>query len=325
MGIVAGVLFSYGTLTGRDAGFALLILLAAMKLLEMAGPRDFYIAAFIGLFLMLTNFFYSQTLPMGAYTALCVGTFVMAFISYSDARGAVERQARLRLAGILLLQALPVAIVLFLLFPRIPGPLWGLPKDARGAQTGLDDQMIPGAISDLTLSDEVAFRVEFLGEPPPRSTWYWRGPVLWFTDGVKWVPDGRRAVLPKVERRGQPVRYAVTLEPTERSWLFALELPAEPPEDARLSPDLLLHHRRDATRAPWRWHGAGARKGWATRRSSTARCACSTNRSSTTPCSRRSPSTMPSTSSCSRHARASASTTRRPSPCSCAPPASRRA
>src|SRR5690606_23038233 len=73
------------------------------------------------------------------------------------------------------------------------------------------------------------------------------GPVLWFTDGVKWVPDGRRAVLPKVERRGQPVRYAVTLEPTERSWLFALELPAEPPEDARFSHDMLLHHRGNVT------------------------------------------------------------------------------
>ena len=75
--IVGGVFASYGTLTGRDAGVALLILLAAMKLVEMRRPRDYYVAIFIGLFLLLTNFFYAQSILMALYTAATVIVFTI--------------------------------------------------------------------------------------------------------------------------------------------------------------------------------------------------------------------------------------------------------
>ncbi|HEY7840895.1 MAG TPA: DUF3488 and transglutaminase-like domain-containing protein [Gammaproteobacteria bacterium] len=242
--IVGGVFASYGTLTGRDAGVALLILLAAMKLVEMRRPRDYYVAIFIGLFLLLTNFFYAQSILMALYTAATVIVFIAALTSFNDERGVLAPPARLRLAGTLFAQSLPLMLVLFLLFPRVAGPLWGLPKDARGALSGLDDQMTPGAISELSLSDAVAFRVEFEGEPPKRSELYWRGPVLWFTDGVKWVQDPRRGEsLPDVTVRGRPVRYTVTLEPTEKHWLFALELPAQAPQSAFFTYDMQLRSR----------------------------------------------------------------------------------
>lgn len=244
-GILAGVSASYGTLAGRDAGVALLILLAAMKLMEIRHERDFYIAVSIGLFLLLTNFFYIQSILSAAYLAASVVVFVAALISFNDERRVLNSARRLRLAGSMLLQALPLMLILFLLFPRVVGPLWGLPKDARSGTTGLDDEMTPGAISDLTLSDEVAFRVEFAGEIPPRSALYWRGPVLWFTDGVKWIPDRLRRADPDFSVRGRPVDYAVTLEPTERYWLFGLELPAKPPPQGIFSHDLQIR-----TRAP---------------------------------------------------------------------------
>jgi transglutaminase-like putative cysteine protease len=242
--IVGGVFASYGTLTGRDAGVALLVLLAAMKLVEMRRLRDQYVAIFIGLFLLLTNFFYAQSILMALYTVATVIVFIAALSSFNDERAVLAAPARLRLAGVLFAQSLPLMLVLFLLFPRVPGPLWGLPKDARGAQSGLDDQMTPGTISELSLSDAVAFRVEFEGDPPKRDQLYWRGPVLWFTDGVKWVQDRRRPRdVAAISVRGRPVRYTVTLEPTEKHWLFALEMPEEPPHSAFFTHDLQLRAR----------------------------------------------------------------------------------
>jgi hypothetical protein len=47
-------------------------------------------------------------------------------------------------AARLVLQGLPLMLVLFVLFPRIQGPLWGLPADAYTHRTGLSDSMSPG-------------------------------------------------------------------------------------------------------------------------------------------------------------------------------------
>lgn len=242
-GIVGGVLISYGTLTGRDAGVALLILLAAMKLVEMRNVRDYYIAGYIGLFLVLTNFFYFQSMLSAIYLALCVIAFLSAFISFNDERHRLGSLRRLRLAAAMLAQAVPLMLVLFVLFPRVTGPLWGLPRDARSGLTGLDDEMTPGAISALTLSDEVAFRVEFSGALPDHSLLYWRGPVLWYTDGVKWVPDRFRLEQPRIQTRGQPVEYTVTMEPTERNSLFGLELPIAAPQRGAFSHDMQIRTR----------------------------------------------------------------------------------
>lgn len=243
VGILAGVYASYGTLTGRDAGVSLLILLAAMKLIELRFERDFYVAIFIGLFLLLTNFFYVQSILSALYMGAAAVVFVAALISCNDERCVLNGARRLRLACALLAQALPLMLILFILFPRVAGPLWGLPRDARSGSTGLDDEMAPGAISDLTLSDEVAFRVEFNGAIPPRSELYWRGPVLWFTDGVKWIQDRPRDAEPQFTVQGEPVDYTVTLEPTERNWLFALELPATPPRQGMFSHDMQIRTR----------------------------------------------------------------------------------
>jgi transglutaminase-like putative cysteine protease len=242
-GIVAGVYASYGTLIGRDAGVALLILLAGMKLVEIRHGRDYYVATFIGLFLLLTNFFYVQSIPIAVHTLLCVTAFLAALIGFNDDGRILRTGAGIRLAATILLQALPLMLILFLLFPRVPGPLWGLPKDVRAARSGLDDQMTPGAISQLALSDAVAFRVEFDGALPARADRYWRGPVLWFTDGFKWLPDRQPPAAPPLQTRGVPVSYTVTMEPTRKEWLFALELPAKPPPQAEFTHDMQIHGR----------------------------------------------------------------------------------
>ena len=130
---------------------------------------------------------------------------------------------------VMLVQGLPIAFLLFVLFPRLTGPLWGLPKDTA-ARTGLSERMSPGAISDLSLSDAVVFRVDFQGAVPAPRDRYWRGPVLTRFDGREWShvprPGGGQLVRPTASR----VSYQVTLEPHGKPWLFALELPASLPQ-----------------------------------------------------------------------------------------------
>lgn len=243
--ILGGVFASYGTLMGRDAGVSLLILLSAMKLLEIRTERDYYISVYIGMLLILTNFLYTQTLPTAVYTVITLLVFLATLAGFNDRNHRLTVERRLRLAGGLLLQALPLVLILFLFFPRASGPLWGLPEDARGGVSGLDDEMTPGSLSRLSLSDEVAFRVEFEGAIPERDKLYWRGPVLWYTDGFKWVPDRMREPAAEMTVSGDSVSYSVTLEPTQNKWLFALEMPAGKPEDTFFTHDIQIRRRNE--------------------------------------------------------------------------------
>jgi transglutaminase-like putative cysteine protease len=136
---------------------------------------------------------------------------------------------------------LPLAALLFVLFPRLAAPLWGLPQAAR-ATTGLSDTMSPGMIAELTQEDTVALRADFDGPPPPASLRYWRGPVLSRFDGRTWTARAIRPEGTLVPYEGRGVAYTVTLEANDRPWLFALELPAALPRfaDAGTTDDVVL-------------------------------------------------------------------------------------
>ncbi|MGH8655157.1 MAG: DUF3488 domain-containing protein [Gammaproteobacteria bacterium] len=238
----AGVYLSYGAQIGRDAGTALLVVLVGLKLAEAGTRRDYYLLCFLGYFLVITNFLFSQSIPTALAMLLALAVFTAALVRYNDLNGRMSTSLCASLAGRLLAQALPLMLGAFLLFPRIDGPLWGLPKDAHSGLTGLDEEMSPGAISRLGLSDAVAFRVEFGGALPKPSQLYWRAPVLWDSDGRTWtrgeeIPQG---LSPPLYVFDQAVDYTVTLEPHNKRWLFALEMPSSAPPGTVISPDLQL-------------------------------------------------------------------------------------
>jgi transglutaminase-like putative cysteine protease len=223
LGATAGVTASYSTITGLDGGTALLALMAALKLLETRAPRDHVVLIFIGWFLCLSSFLYAQDILTVACVVPTVWLLAAALFEVAR-RGQGLAPAPFRATGAMLLKALPIALVLFLFFPRIAGSFWGAPSSER-ALTGLTDEMSPGDISDLTLNDTVAFRVRFTGPPPPPPDRYWRGPVLTEFDGYTWSRgDNQSYFLPSVRHLGQPVDYTVTLEPTGQRMLFALDL-----------------------------------------------------------------------------------------------------
>src|SRR3989338_3272052 len=182
---IGGVAINFITLFGREAAVTLLVLMAALKFLELRTARDAMVLIYLSCFIVITNFFYSQSIPTALYmfTTLIV---VMTTWVHLHAQN-ITLKPRLRVASALLLQAIPLTLILFVLFPRVQGPLWGLPQDAF-ASSGLDDRMAPGSLSRLILSDEVAFRVNYADKPPRREQMYWRGPVLWNFDGRTWTP-----------------------------------------------------------------------------------------------------------------------------------------
>ncbi len=230
---VGGLLIEFHTLFGREAGVTLLILLATLKLLELRTARDATVLIYLSNFIIITNFFYSQSIATALFMLFSLLVIMATWVHMHT--GTLALKPRLRIASVLLLQAIPLTLLLFVLFPRVQGPLWGMPQDAY-SRSGLDDTMSPGSMSKLSLSDAVAFRVAFKDAPPLREQMYWRGPVLWDYDGLTWKNrdgptsisgQGVRTRLPQLDNIASPVDYTVTLEPHNKSWLFTLEMPTQ--------------------------------------------------------------------------------------------------
>ncbi|MDP9199452.1 MAG: DUF3488 and transglutaminase-like domain-containing protein [Pseudomonadota bacterium] len=223
IGVTAGVFFSYATITGLDGGTALLALMSALKLLETRAPRDHVVLIFIGWFLCLASFLYAQDIATVAWVLPTVWLLAAALLPAARTGDGGPPLAPFRTTGAMLLKAAPIALVLFLFFPRIAGSFWGAPSTER-ALTGLTEEMSPGDISDLTLNDVVAFRVRFDGPLPAPALRYWRGPVLTEFDGYTWSRGSPYLFRSPVKHLGTPFEYTVTLEPTGQSMLFALDM-----------------------------------------------------------------------------------------------------
>ena len=230
--IMSLVLARYGSTIGRDAGVALLIMMLGLKIVEIRTLRDIYVSCFLGYFLIITNFFYNQSISVLLLMILVVIIMTGCLISANSNDQVLKAKPRFKLATQMLVQALPLMLLLFVLFPRISGPLWGLPQDAHKGVTGIDNKMHLGSISELIQSDAIAFRVKFDGPMPPPSQRYWRGPVLWLTDGVTWteLPSWQQKKFsPQIKASGQVYHYSILLEPHNKHWLFALDMPINKP------------------------------------------------------------------------------------------------
>lgn len=217
--------FDY-TISGVGPGSALLAVMAALKLLETRQRRDQFVLLFISIFLVMASLLREQYVWSLPYLVAGLGLTMTAWLRMSSAAEEPAR-ASFGAAGRLLLYAAPLALAMWILFPRIAKPFWAVPIDTSGATVGLNDQMSPGDISELSLSDAVAFRARFEGEPPPPSQRYWRGLVLDRFNGRTWSgrdPAPRDARDP-LEVYGEPVRYEITMEPTRQRWVYALDIP----------------------------------------------------------------------------------------------------
>lgn len=227
LGAFSAVLGQFGTINGVTAGSALLIVMIALKFLEARTQRDELVLIIIAYFLAFASLLYQNSLLSGAYLFVFVWITTIALIQLGRGGALLAVPATAKLAGRLLAKAVPVMVILFVLFPRLPGPLWAIPDDTRAGTTGLSDSMSPGDITALGLSDEVAFRVQFFGEPPAREDMYWRGPVLSRFDGRTWsgARSMRRGGADTLTHVGERSDYRVTLEPGHERRAFAIDMP----------------------------------------------------------------------------------------------------
>ncbi len=222
--LACAVFLGYDTLNGVEAGTTLLALMAAMKLLETRSPRDQLVLLLTAYFLVLAAFLYGQQLWLLPIAAGVVWLITATLLRVAHVDAPLQPASVVGLSGKMLLQALPIMLLLFIFFPRVPGPLWALPTPTK-ATTGLGDTMAPGDITELSLSSDVAFRVRFAGAAPPPAQRYWRGPVLHDFDGYTWSRALYGAPRETLEFSGVQYDYTLMLEPTDNRWVFALDMP----------------------------------------------------------------------------------------------------
>lgn len=250
----AAVVTSSGMLLGRETGTALLAVMTGLKLLETRRNRDVMLTIFLGFLLVATYFFQQQSLWVLSYLGGTALLLVATMIALNRGLDGPRPGEVLRPAAVLLLQALPIMVVLFVMVPRLAGPLWGHMDPGTGI-TGLSNIMTPGSIRSLVLSDELAFRVRFEGQVPKAEQLYWRGPVLWQHEGGVWREGEVRELRPpEIASRGAASDYSVLLEANGTRWLPALDMPlrGSNPDAYRGPAGELMALRRVAGRRTYR-------------------------------------------------------------------------
>ena len=238
---VAATWATHRTIIGRDPGVTLIVLLLSLKTLEMRAKRDAMVIFFLGFFTLLSNFFFSQSLLVALAMLVGLLGLLTALVNAHMPVGRPPLAQSLRMAARMALLGAPIMLALFVFFPRM-APLWGMPGDNTSGRSGLSGSMEVGNIAELALDDSVAMRVLFDtpgNAAPPQSQLYFRGPVLGQFDGRNWraaaldygptfANDPRAPAHLQVQ--GEPLRYAVTLEPHQRPWLLLLDAAPERPE-----------------------------------------------------------------------------------------------
>jgi len=238
---VLALYVTFGRITGLEPMVALLICALLLKVLEMQRLRDALLVIYLGLFFVGVQFLFSQTLMANLYGVLCLSLIVTALLSIYQPQGHDKPRRTMMLSVRLLIHTLPLAVLLFLVVPRIDA-LWSVPSAKHTAKTGVSDSMSPGHFSTLSRSGGVAFRATFDGPVPKQSELYWRGLVFSFFDGETWrssaegdsqggqplsESSNRQPWLNHAIPFNKPTRYQVIMEPTGRPWLYSLALPVE--------------------------------------------------------------------------------------------------
>ncbi len=231
----AAVIFHYGTLFGREPGAALAVGLLVLKLLETEATRDARVGAAFACFALMTALLFDQGMLATLLVALGLLPALATLRALEPAHGTASLPRELLPALGLLGVSLPLALLAFLLLPRLSSPLWGAPNPPQ-AQTGLSDDMAPGDFFDLLTDDRPAMRVSFTGVPPATNRRYFRAYVMSSFDGRRWSHLDELDQQPPEIEHGDAIDYTISLEASGQRALPALDVPLEAPAQALLGP-----------------------------------------------------------------------------------------
>lgn len=233
------VLITYGTIFGRLPGTALAVGLLVLKALESERIRDARTGIALACFVLMCALLFGQSLLMTLAVILGLLPALAGLRALQPTQTTSGWTPEALSIGKTLLLSVPLALVVFLFLPRLSSPLWGVSQGGV-ARTGVDDRMSPGDFTQLLVDDSPAFRVSFQGPPPPPQQRYFRGPVLWWFDGRSWTGLDRLSPLHQLApeplvQSGTTVLATVTMQPSHRHWLFALDTPLAAPPGAHMN------------------------------------------------------------------------------------------
>src|SRR6266487_4426599 len=247
---LTAVFNNYGSVRGVEAGISLFVILMSLKILEAHTAREFRVMVLMGWILCLCGLFLSQDFATALCLLIAFALLVVALIQFH--RGTAPDPIRSPVGTMckLLLQALPLVVLFFLLFPRINAGFRFELRPFRAANTGFSDRLSPGSVAALANSSEIAFRAEFPGSSArPSGPMYWRGIVMWHCNGMEWrAPYEARAKsssttrdiagtggLPIQSPNAKEIQQRITLAPHGARWMFALDHPIKTPPGAKLA------------------------------------------------------------------------------------------
>jgi len=245
------VWWMHGSFVGMEPGIAVFMALFSVKILELRNLREYQASIVLGYFLLFCTLYVSHDLFAFLYAG-AVFCLLTATLLRAHSMGHERYGLLIRTSASMLLQTVPIILLLFLFFPRLPEG-FGL-QIFRKQTTGMSDRLTPGAVEDLVADGSLAFRVRFAeGTPMLRLPHYWRGVVLWDCDGLEWNRGEFRELAPPAlsrSERASLIEHEVVLEPHGERWLLALDRPYYGPDGSslRIGQYLLsrtpINHRR---------------------------------------------------------------------------------
>jgi transglutaminase-like putative cysteine protease len=232
------VFASYGSPKGVEPAVSLLVVLMSLKILEAHTTHEFQVMVLMGWVLCLCGFFLSQDFAIALCLLTAFALLFVALIQFHRGSSPGAFWAPLGTTCRLLVQAAPLVVLLFILFPRINTGLRFEFRAIRSANSGFSDRLSPGSIAALANSSNIAFRAEFPGSKTrPPGPMYWRGVVMWRCNGMEWRAPSEMASMSRSTRQspsGNTIKQRITLAPHGARWMFALDRPFEIPPGAIL-------------------------------------------------------------------------------------------
>lgn len=229
-----GVWLWFHTLNGAAAGVSLLLLIVAVKCFETRNTRDLMVVALSAYLLTASLFLFGQGILRTLFGLANLVWLTAVLQQIQSRRSMLSTHRLLAVSGGRIAAAIPLMLMLFVLFPRIDGPLWGRLPDRGKAVTGLSDHMSPGAISQLVRSQAIAFRAHFPESPPPPQARYWRAYVLDRFNGRSWHPGPPAPPAGRLRASGRPITYTLLLQASDHRAVPVLGWPVAAPPGTRL-------------------------------------------------------------------------------------------
>jgi len=223
---------------GLDPGWLLgaftlaLVVVAGLKLLE---ARDRAGRRLVALLQLVSCGLIAAQLPdlLPSLVQLVAAVLALAGLLQLESGQSLAWRLLLRRSIQVLAAALPMALVLFLLVPRI-GPFGtGLGGPGASARTGLSDSLDPSSIAALVSDQAPAARVSFsTNHPPPPKERYWRVLVHPLFNGSSWGRDPQA----EARRPGSALSPLGEVQGSDQIWLVEPSRFTAVPWDGRARP-----------------------------------------------------------------------------------------